>query len=234
MKTSKSTQEQTRIRLITAGIDLMSQNGFTHTTMREISKKAKLSDATIYRYFPTKEDLVFGYFIWKHEEASAHLSTIKSWESYSLQEKLFTYFDTLLNSFLPHREFLKEALHITHRSAFGHYKDIQEIHQLFLDQVRSIIKSAIQKGEIPEQSVEKLTPRLIFDVYVLIALYWINDTSKGFSRTTHILDSVTGLIQGVLKENLIQKTLDLGTFLIKQHFSLALPVLMKGFFHDRR
>jgi AcrR family transcriptional regulator len=46
-----------RERIIESAIGLFSQKGFKGTTTREIAEGAGISEAMVFRYFPTKEDL---------------------------------------------------------------------------------------------------------------------------------------------------------------------------------
>ena len=64
-------QQQLRERLIAAGIALFAKKGFDGTTVSEIAKAAGSSRRTFFRYFKTKDDVVFdwldeqGEIIWK-------------------------------------------------------------------------------------------------------------------------------------------------------------------------
>ena len=62
MKISKSQQEQTRRQIIRAAVDLMTEHGYDDSTMKQIARAAGIGDATIYKYFPTKEKLMLGYY----------------------------------------------------------------------------------------------------------------------------------------------------------------------------
>ena len=58
MRTTKAQQAQSHRLLIRTAVDLMTQHGFDGTTMKQIARAAELGDATIYKYFPSKEKLV--------------------------------------------------------------------------------------------------------------------------------------------------------------------------------
>ncbi|MEU9702836.1 TetR/AcrR family transcriptional regulator [Streptomyces sp. NPDC047981] len=50
-------QKPTRVRIVDAAHDLMRTAGLARTTTKEIAKAAGCSEAALYKYFPSKEDL---------------------------------------------------------------------------------------------------------------------------------------------------------------------------------
>jgi AcrR family transcriptional regulator len=53
-------KQQTRLRISAAALDLFDQRGFDRVPVAEIAHAAEVSEATLFNYFPTKEDLVYG------------------------------------------------------------------------------------------------------------------------------------------------------------------------------
>jgi AcrR family transcriptional regulator len=53
-------KQQTRQLILDAATRLFVERGFDGVTVTEIARAAELSEMTIFNYFPTKEDLVFG------------------------------------------------------------------------------------------------------------------------------------------------------------------------------
>lgn len=50
---------QTRAEIVDAALDLFTNQGFDETSMEQVAEAAGVSRRTVYRYFPTKDDLVF-------------------------------------------------------------------------------------------------------------------------------------------------------------------------------
>jgi|SRR5215203_3380249 len=53
-------KQATRIAIRDAAMALFGQQGFAHTTFDRIAEAANVSRATVFSYFPTKEEIVFG------------------------------------------------------------------------------------------------------------------------------------------------------------------------------
>lgn len=57
--TDKSRPKTRKDRIMDAALRIFAEKGFQNSTITEISKEAGVSEATIYEYFGTKEDLLF-------------------------------------------------------------------------------------------------------------------------------------------------------------------------------
>lgn len=109
MKVNKQEKALTRKRILAAASDMIGEKGFKSVTMREIARRAKIGDATIYHYFHTKESLLYGYCEEKQQEVEETLKQIQDFHEYSLREQLHQLTETELALWLPHGEFLAEV-----------------------------------------------------------------------------------------------------------------------------
>ncbi|MBT6120939.1 TetR/AcrR family transcriptional regulator [bacterium] len=227
MKTSKKQQEKTNLKIIETAVNLFIQKGFEKTTMREISREAGIGDATIYNYFSTKERIIWGYIELRQKQAIINLNNITDIANYSLQEKIHIYFETILEGYLPDREFLPIAFKMTHQSFLTHSPDIKTINALFIDQIKLFLNDAIEKKEIPSQPVDMVIPHIILDLYFIVILYWTKDSSDKFTQTTELIDLILNILMGVLNQRLISKVVDLGSFLFRHHLFTQVDSLFK-------
>jgi AcrR family transcriptional regulator len=53
-------KRQTRQAIATAAYELFAERGFDGVTVAAVARRADVSEATVFNYFPTKEDLVYG------------------------------------------------------------------------------------------------------------------------------------------------------------------------------
>lgn len=61
-------KQRTRATIVEAAMDLFTANGFDQVTVAQIARRAEVSEATVFNYFRTKEDLVYGGLddFWAH------------------------------------------------------------------------------------------------------------------------------------------------------------------------
>ncbi len=61
-------KQRTRAAILDAAMDLFTADGFDRVTVAQIARRAEVSEATVFNYFRTKEDLVYGRLedFWAH------------------------------------------------------------------------------------------------------------------------------------------------------------------------
>ena len=52
-------KQRTRLQIAEAALALFAERGFDRVTVAEVAERAEVSPATVFNYFPTKEDLVY-------------------------------------------------------------------------------------------------------------------------------------------------------------------------------
>ena len=133
-------------QILKAAEKVFARKGFQQATISEIAREASVSDATIYEYFPTKEELLFSipFEITRKgkKDLLLHLSLIRG-ASNKLRAVIYWYLRffshnpdyaaVILLILKSNREFLKTDT----------YQIVREWAQLFTD----IIKEGIESGE---------------------------------------------------------------------------------------
>ncbi len=217
MKISAKVKEQTRIRLLEAAVDVITEKGFQKASMREIAKRAEVADATIYNYFSTKEKLLYGYCEYVQQQVMAELKANEEFHQYTLQEQLHELVETELRVWLPAREFLQEVFSQTFAAPAVGHELLSDTKAMLKVMVMDLIDASIEAGEMPEQPYQDLLPTLFWDYLSAILAYWLKDTSDNFSNTTKLVDQSTEIAAQLLIGGVIGKTLDMFSFLFRTH-----------------
>jgi len=225
MKISQEEQLITRRKLITATVDIITEKGFKGATMRAIARRAEVSDATIYNYFPNKEKLLAAYFEEGQLDTIDTLRGIENFHTYSLQEQLQTLIESKLEQFLSDREFVAIAFERAFQTPVASSSDMADGRALFTTCVKDMIDAAIEAGEIPDQPYQGMIPELITDLYLGIVYYWLKDDSEGFTRTTQLLDKSLDLLVSLLNSGVVAKAMDIAAFLFRQHIARYLDIM---------
>jgi len=217
MKISSKVKEQTRIRLLEAAVDVISEKGFDKASMREIANRADVADATIYNYFSTKEKLLYGYCELVQQQVMAELKAIDDFHEYSLRDQLHQLVEMELRMWLPAREFLQQVFAQTYAAPSVGFELLSDTKAILKMMVVELIDASIEAGEMPEQPYQDLLPALFWDYQTAILAYWLKDSSDNFAHTTQLVDQSTEIIAQLLVGGVIGKTLDMFSFLFRTH-----------------
>lgn len=227
MKISSAQKEKNRRAIIQVAVDIMIDRGFKSATMRAIAKEAKIGDATIYNYFPTKESILFAYYEEKLNACVERLKKVEKFNEFTLHEQLQTLFETQLELFLPDREFIELSFKRIFFTLSQNAEQINHIQDLFEKIVADLFTAAIEVNEIPAQVFQKVIYHLLWDYYVGVILFWLNDRSEQFSDTSVMIDKSMDLFCAVLKAGAINKLFDIASYFFKSHFLSRLDLFKR-------
>ena len=222
MKTTQSQQNHTRRAIVASAVELMSRQGFKHTTMKDIARGAQIGDATIYKYFATKEKLVLGYFDQVVGDALAATQRTPGFAQYKLQEKLQRLTDAVLEQMLPDREFVALLRALVARSPLLMLGDGLAGKQAISVAVQQFLEAAQAGGEIEPCSFHATLGSLYADYLLAVVSYWLVDTSDEFADTTQFVDLSLGVLVLVLQVGLVNRVLQLGSFVLRSQLARLL------------
>jgi AcrR family transcriptional regulator len=225
MKVSKKEKALTRKRILNAASHVISEKGFKSASMREIARRAKVGDATIYNYFPTKEGLLYGYCEDKQLAVEERLKQIQDFHEYSLRQQLQRLTETALALWQPDRAFLAEVFTFIFSAPVAGAANLAGARRRFNRMVEEIIDAAIEAGEIPDQPYKGLLAPLYWDYFSGILAYWLKDDSEGYANTTQLVERSVEIIAMVLQGAMIGKALDLFSFMFRSQISRHLEKL---------
>ncbi|WNO11124.1 TetR/AcrR family transcriptional regulator [Teredinibacter sp. KSP-S5-2] len=216
MKVSREQKEKTRRLIVDTAIDMFVEKGIDKATMKGIARKAGIGDATIYKYFPSKEKLILGYYKLKADDTLAEL-----WEEeideYSLREKLQLLVDIYLQQLLPDREFVASSAKYILTSQSFMWQEVAPIRQEFAPIINRFLDEAEFDQEIPAFPFRGALVGLMNEFLIGVLLYWIKDDSEEFSNTTQMVDMSLNLGVNILQSGIANQLMDFVGFFVKRH-----------------
>ncbi len=217
MNISQEQKMENRKKILAAAVQLIGEKGFKAATMRQIARKAGIGDATIYNYFPTKEAILYGYYEDHMHACIDALKSVADFHSFSLQEQIQTLFDTSQTLYLPDRDFVAETFRPIMLAGSHDWSRLKPIRAIFLSAIHDMMAAASEVGEIPDQVFEDLIGQFFMDAYLGVVIYWLADTSDGFSNTSVLVDRGLDMACALLKAGIANKAFDMAVFFFKTH-----------------
>lgn len=168
-------QLQTRLYLIKAGFELISEQGYSSVSIRNISKYAGFTQGAFYSNFNNKEEFLLTLMRIQFEKENAQLQQILtdiSVNSSSLQEKL----ELWLTDFFQNESWLKISIElqmyaIRDKDFANEYKYIWQIHKEQITNILFKLFSAYK--EITPEEAESKSLELISLSYGLALQYML-------------------------------------------------------------
>lgn len=219
MKTTKTKQQETQRLILKATVDLMTEHGYDSTSMKQIARASGIGDATIYKYFPTKEKLLLGYFEQSINDAIAATLGTKGFASYTLQERLQRLVDALLEILLGDREFIAVARALVGKSPTLMMGDALPGKLAIKQQVVAFLDAAESAGSIAPCDFKPLIGGLFADYLLAVIVYWLNDSSDELADTTRLVDLTLAVLVQTLESGLLTKLSELAGFLLRSQLA---------------
>ncbi|WP_374658543.1 TetR/AcrR family transcriptional regulator [Inhella sp.] len=215
MRTSKAQQAATRKRLVDTAVRLMSERGYDGTTLKDVAREAGVGDATVYKYFASKERLLGGFF----EQALAE--ALQAWQAtpelaqFTLQERLQCLVDAVLEQLRPARAFVALARAQLERAPLSVIGAELPGKALLQPVVERLLDEAEAAGQIAPCRFKAALAGLWVDYLYGLMAFWQQDASAQEAETSELVDLSLELLVLVLQTGLLDRLLALGGFLLR-------------------
>lgn len=177
---------------------LFAQKGFFKTTLADIAKDSEFGMATIYQFFPGKEEIYFTLITEKTEQLFSLIEkTVSRFDS--SMDKLKALVTTAFDFFEDHRDFFK--IFISERSGFEWtVKEdlglrINQLYERYLMMLQNVIEEGIRRKEIKPLNPEEIAHGLAGIINSFI-FHWISKPVKRPLKS-RIQNLLTMLFEGI-------------------------------------
>ncbi|GAA1808391.1 TetR/AcrR family transcriptional regulator [Agromyces neolithicus] len=179
--------ERTRARIRDTAIASFRERGFDDTTVRLIAQEAGVSLGNAYYYFPTKNHLVQELYVEVQRDHRAAAEPLLA-EHTDLVERLGVVYRTGLATLEPFHRFAPGFLSaaVSPRSPINPLgADSTEARELAVGIFDEAVAGA--RHSLPDDLARSL-PEVFWLGYLLLAMFWVYDSSPGQERTLRLLD----------------------------------------------
>lgn len=190
--------DRTRLRIRTAALAAFRENGYDATTIRKIADELEMSVGATNYHFPSKNHLIQELYLDVQESHRAAAEPLLVGVD-RLVDRLGIVYSTGLDQLTPYHahagEFLSAA--VSPRSPINPLStESAEALAVVQDLFAQAVDGASATG-LPED-IRELLPRALVVAYLLLALFWVYDTSDGQRRTRQLLERGLKLLGSVL------------------------------------
>lgn len=172
----------TRDKIINAAVDLFIKQGIPKTTTREIAASASVAEGSIYRYFPSKDQLAWQVFKDYHQYLANQLQMSVS-QNIRLKDKIHSLVSCFFK--MADEDWLMFQYYVT--SQHTHMKNVSKEMLTPYQVIYEIIEAGIEAGEI------KTTEKNVFTAMVMGVVHQIA-INKIYSRISGDLYSQCELV----------------------------------------
>jgi AcrR family transcriptional regulator len=141
--------EETKARLERAALTLFVARGVAETTTKEIAMAASVAEGTIYRYFPSKEQLALDLFLRHHQGLAEALAEAQR-PAKGLRAKI----EAIVRCYCEwaDRDWTLFAYHLLNQHSF--LIQVPDDMANPVTVVRDVISQAMKAGEIPKRNID--------------------------------------------------------------------------------
>jgi TetR/AcrR family fatty acid metabolism transcriptional regulator len=192
-----------REAILGAAVKVFARRGFHNTRVKDIATEIDVAEGTLYKYFPTKNDILFSLFKEKWSELTSDLRRkIKPLDD--VNEKMMVILTTIVDVFKTNRDLAELFLiEIKQSSAFLNSPVVESMAD-FLDLIEEILKEGVAKGVYRKDLDTKAARMMIFGAAQGVLLGWIlketiPNKEKAFGYT---IENAIKTIQDVFKSGI--------------------------------
>lgn len=197
--------------------------GDGHFLIKDVAKRVDLDPAEIFNYFPNKKSILQFYYASLIIRYEIMVEEIEEFRSYTISEKLSNF---AFSSFDMFRE-KKAFVDATFKELIIHSYNKTDYEK----EVERLIKQFLESDErISISSTLVLNPffyAFLRRQYLELFRFWLNDSSDGQELTMELTDKLTGILQELIYNTVLDKSFDLLKFINsnREEFFGNIPVV---------
>ena len=175
----------TKERIVECAIALFAERGYDATTMGDIGEGADVSRATVFNYFPRKEDIISEVFRRRREELDA-LITEATDATTSTHDRLRRVLGGLARSYEDDGEIRRATVRAWLRAGGPLLPEASDSAALFAE----VVRLGQQEGDVPPEVDATNVGLVILDAYVGALFRWVGHEGGEFDLEEQLMASL--------------------------------------------
>jgi len=193
----ESKKEEKKERLLNESLELFIEKGFDQTSIEDITGKAGVAKGTFYNFFEKKEDVLL-YYLDREMVKSRHEIQQNIGDMKTIVDKLELLIITYLKYIFRDKGFAKVLVR-ERICKMGTGKNWNEM--LLMQSIKQLLDEAKDKGELRENVDLDNMSEIVFAVYTMYTIYWMNGLIKDKKECAEKVRGVFNLLFESIDKN---------------------------------
>ncbi|HEY9539113.1 MAG TPA: TetR/AcrR family transcriptional regulator [Kiloniellaceae bacterium] len=165
MTTQPTRGQRTQERIEQVTLALFAEKGVDRTTIGDIARAAGIAEGTIYRHYPSKEELVWQLFSRNYTGLAQQLDALQAARQ-GLRPKLAAMVGLFCSLFERDPDMFRFLLLVQH----GQLERVTTEMQTPVTVLKGVIEAAVARGEIPHQNAQVATA-MVLGIVLQVAVF---------------------------------------------------------------
>ena len=205
----------TKEKIIDAYIDYVLMEGKAPNSVYSFAKLNKMDEGQFYDFFSSFDAIESGLWIEDFNRTVEKVKAQDVWATYSVREKLLSFFFTYFEILKTHRSFVVHS-YKTHAKpqSLTISGPLKLLRSSFNDFATELVGEGLESGELKDRM--KLNDRYkdaMWAQYMFLLNFWTNDSSVGFEKTDEAIEKGVNVTFDLIGRNPIDNLIDYGKFL---------------------
>jgi hypothetical protein len=212
-KANPETRENNIHEKITdAYIDFILTKGTRPASVFEFSKKLKIEEQEFYKHFNSFEGLEKSIWAGFVQTSLDTLSASEEYNSYPVEEKLLSFYYTLVEVLKKNRSFI--LVSIEKETELIRNNILSKTREVFKNYITQLMAEGIESGAIVKRPyISDKYPEGIWLQLLFVLRFWIKDDSTGFEKTDAAIEKAVKLAFDLMGPGPVDSFVDMAKFL---------------------
>lgn len=211
-----------KFRIADAATDLYIE-GSDDFLIKDVARKVDIDPAEVFNYFPNKRAILEFYYTSLVIRYEMMISEIDDFETYTISEKLSNFAFTSFDMLQEKQAFTDATFEDLILDSFTKTEFEKEIERI----IREFLEADSHISVTSTLVLNRWFYTFLKRQYLELVRFWLNDTSEDKEVTIELTDKLTGVLQELIYNSVLDKSFDLIKFITanREAFLHNIPIV---------